>query len=272
MLVEDLAGRHDLVAPLYGTSPGALQTRDEMLGADQVRLIAFHEGRAVGAATMLMRPDRRCFFDHVGDLTSLAALSDEAYRRYPPGIHASCSADDDLRLRSLLQAGFTVELTLDTFEAAIGPLLATLARVEAPPGYQFVSREDVDADDLYELDNHVRRRVPGSDGWHGNRAWFDRELNDPAVYVIAVDPDGIYAGLARIWRNPGQLRFGLVGVRRPSRSILLGPALIKSVLTKATKFGDHVVAETATSNRHIHPRLLRANAKRLGRRYQMVRR
>ncbi len=46
--------------------------------------------------------------------------------------------------------------------------------------------------------------------WLGNQEWFSEELADPAAYLVAIDnASNIYAGLARIWRNPTGPRFGL---------------------------------------------------------------
>jgi hypothetical protein len=68
----------------------------------------------------------------------------------------------------------------------------------------------VDEDGLRALDDALRQDVPGADGWVNDpyefcEYTFDDRHFDPATYLVAVDDvNQAYAGLARVWNNPGR--------------------------------------------------------------------
>jgi RimJ/RimL family protein N-acetyltransferase len=86
------------------------------------------------------------------------------------------------------------------------------------------------------LDDLLRQDVPGSDGWRWDEKGFHEETYespdfDPTTYLGAVDGDGEYLGIARIWMKPQQPRLGFIGVRADWRRRGLARALVAAVLT-----------------------------------------
>ncbi|MDJ0496220.1 MAG: hypothetical protein QNJ89_00215 [Acidimicrobiia bacterium] len=274
MRVARFNGEYNAIAPLYDQTPAQLARRDAESPERPQRWVAVDGGVVVASALLRERPDTRVFVSYAGEPAAAGPLS--------ASIQAACrcdiytSVDDGVpELRAvLLAAGFTTALTSERFEIAFAAALSRLRHTPIPPGFTVIKAHDADPDRLFHLDNAVRNRVPGTDGWQGNRAWFAIELDDPAAYLVAVDGSSdVYAGLARIWRNPSGPRFGLVGTREEYRRARIGPPLIRLVLEEAVQWGHPTFeAETAMTNRYLHHRLQRIAARSLGRREQLVRR
>ncbi len=281
MRVEALGDRYELVAPLYGRAPDELRRRDHGPSRAVHRWVALtDDDRAVGCAHTWVRPDDRRFLIVRGDDPSvvgpLAAAAD-ASSAGPLHTHADLS--DDGRLAALRAAGFRTEVVVDAFRVRFDRVIAALARARMPSTFEIVTADRADPDRLFALDIELRRDVPGTDGWRGDRAMFDADFADappfdPAAYLVAVERrTGTYAGLARIWRNPGEPRFGLAAVARPYRMTFVGPALIRLALLAASQWGsDTFVTETSPSNTALHRRMALVGAELTGRFVQMVRR
>lgn len=255
---------YDEVAPLYGMTAEALRARDRK------RWIAVHHEKIVAAAETLIRPDGRCFLRPVGDESAASSLAHEIVRELRRSVYAVAAEGSPL-LGDLLAGGFATELTNEEFVVPFRAALRFVRRATVPGPYRLLPIAESDLDRLYALDNAVRNLVPGSDGWTGNRDWFDDELTDRAAYWVAADlVTDKYVGLARMWRNPDGPRFGLIGVmpghRRPSPAA----ALLRATLEEAAAWGyDTFTTETALTNPVVHPRLTRIGTP-TGRSHQLV--
>jgi GNAT superfamily N-acetyltransferase len=121
----------------------------------------------------------------------------------------------------------------------------------------------MDEDGLRAFDDALRQDVPGADGWvndpHEFREYtFDDRHFDPATYLVAVDDvNQAYAGLARVWNNPGRPHLGLIGVMPGYRRRGLAKVLLAAVLAplrghgiSELVIGDHV----GPSGSSHHPR------------------
>ena len=144
--------------------------------------------------------------------------------------------------------------------------LARLRRATVPVGYTLHPANAVDPDELFILDGELRRLTPGTDGWRGDRGWFDEELAesppfDPDGYLAATGPAGDLAGLVRIWRNPDEPSLGLIGVLPEHRHTTIAAALLRTALTAASGWGSETfVAATSPANPVIYPRMERLGA------------
>ncbi|MDJ0952944.1 MAG: hypothetical protein QNJ81_04635 [Acidimicrobiia bacterium] len=260
MRVERFRGSHE------ENAPPDLKTHEE----DRTwRWVASEEGRPVATAILHTRPDQRRFLQFDGAKEARATLA-AAAAEVAGDVYVSCAGDEEALYRSI---GFVTEIEWDEFEVSFHAALASLRAAHPARRVTLLPARHVDPQRLFALDNAVRSRVPGTDNWEGNWAWFEDELTDPAAYLVAVDrTTGDYCGLARIWRNAGGPRFGLIGVTAGSDR-RVGPYLLRCVLEQAATWGyPAFTAETATSNRWIHGRLGKLSARRLGTRFQMVHR
>ena len=264
MDIERFSDQYDEVAPLYGLTPAQLRgrTRDRWIARERSRIIA--------AAETIERPDARLFMSYKGDHRAAADLSRVVAEHHQRPVFTS-TAPGSVLTKLLVAAGFQIELTTEHFVVRFDAALEAVRRGRLPVRYRLVDVSEADPDRLFELDNAVRNLVPGTDGWAGNRGWFDEELADPAAYRIAIDrTTGDYAGLARVWRNPDGPRFGLIGVlpthSRPSPA----PALLRAVLNEAATWGFETFrTETALTNLVVHTRLARLGSS-TGRMHQLV--
>jgi ribosomal protein S18 acetylase RimI-like enzyme len=106
-----------------------------------------------------------------------------------------------------------------------------------------------------ELDNEVRRAVPGCEGWSGTvadlRDTLDDQEFDPDLYLVAVHRNtGSYDGLVRVWFRRPVPRLGCIGVVPAWRRTRLAPLMLATVAEILRGRGIHeVVAETDTTNR-----------------------
>ncbi len=267
MRVERFTGSYEEIAPIHGLSPAKLEEGDE----DPIlRWVARDASTPVATATLRTRPDQRRFLQFKGEREARATLAAAAAAEVEGDVYVSCAADDAAMYR---RTGFATEIEWEEFEVSFHAALASLRTAYPAHRVTLLPARHVDPHRLFALDNAVRSRVPGTDNWQGNWAWFEDELSDPAAYLVAVDRDGgDYCGLARIWRNAGGPRFGLIGVTAGSDR-RVGPYLLRCVLEQAAAWGyPAFTAETATSNRWIHGRVHGLAARRLGTRYQMVHR
>ena len=278
MDVVQFSDQYALAAPLYEVSPGELRHRDELRGQPMFRWLAVREGVAAAAVTALPRPDGRMFLSFVGeDHPANGPLTVAASDSLRQPLFTFVAADDRRRVASLAMAGFETELVEEQFRIRFERALDLLDRAWLPSGFSIHRADHVDEDRLFTLDNTLRQDTPGTDGWRGDRSWFQQEIAtsppfDSAAYLVAIDDsNGEYAGLVRVWRNPDGPRFGLIGVLPQYRNAPIAAALLKQALAAAAGWGyDTFVAETSLTNAVVYPRMKRLGAETLGRFLQMV--
>ena len=241
------------------------------------RILAYDGDVLAGTVTGLRRPDNRTFlrFDY-HDATAFQALASAATEAFRPPLCVMVDASNLETIGTLGEAGFAVLITEERVRIRFDAALRMVRRATTPAGYSLHGADAVDKDVLFDLDTKLRNMVPGTDGWQGGRDIFDREIADsppfdPCAYLVAVhELSGEYAGLVRMWRNPDEPRFGLIGVLPHHRSAPVAAALLKQALAAASQWGSETfVAETSLSNDVIYPKLKRLSAERLSRFHQM---
>jgi GNAT superfamily N-acetyltransferase len=226
----------------------------------------------LGAAEAWIRPDDRVFLrvqtTHADVARRLVLHARESLAR---PVHVVCREGRIPGRRDLLDIGSEIVLAEDSFVIPFEKAREAVERSWTPSGNEIVSVSEIDTDRLFELDITLRRLVPGTEGWMGDRPMFDGEMEeappfDPSAYLVGRNErTGSLLGLIRFWRNESGPRLGLVAVARSHRSTTLGPALIKHGLRAASQWGwSHFEASTARSNRHLHHRLERLGAERTG--------
>lgn len=280
MQVEAFIDQYELLAALSSTTADELRQRDKGQAGPPQRWIATRDGRPAGAVSAFRRPDQRTFLRFAcPDPAAYGPLTGAAGRALGRRLHTLVDAEDVDALDALTAIGFRTVVVYEQFRIRFDRALAMLERARVPPGFSIYSADEVDEGRLFTLDNTLRQDTPGTEGWRGNRKWFRDELAesppfDPAAYLIAVDDsNGEYAGLVRIWQNPGGPRFGMVGVVRQYRSnTIIGPALLRQALTAASRWGEETfTAETSLDNNATYPHLKRLGAESLGQALQLVR-
>lgn len=270
MPIIRFSDEYEALAELHGKSAQSLRDRDA--GRDVYRLSCMTpEGRLVGSLTEYHRPDDRRFMRHVGDERASLVAFAQAELQAPVYVNVPNEA-----VATWEALGFEVEVAQEAFRLRFDAVLPRLRRATVPADFTLQAANVVDEERLFVLDNHVRNDMPGCDGWRGDRAMLHDELRDvpffdPAGYLVGVhEPSGRYAGLIRVWRNPGEPRLGAIGVHRDFRSTRIGAALLRSGLEAAATWGSETfTSETSLSNGVIYPRLSRGVS--LGTMHQMVR-
>ncbi len=264
MDIRPLTNEHEAVAAFLDLTQERLRERA------RPTWVAQEGSRVIAAAETLLRPDDRLFVRFAGDPAATGPLARHIAVATEHRIHASAPADTSL-VGQLVTAGFDIENTIEHFTVPFDSALSAVSRAHLPARYRLIDVSGADHDRLFNLDNQVRQLVPGTDGWHGNRVWFEDELTDPAAYAVAVEAaTGDYVGLARMWRNPDGPRFGLIGVLENHRRPSPAPALLGQVLSQAAEWGyPGFTTETALTNGVVHPRLSRIGTP-TGRAHQLV--
>ncbi|MDP9844816.1 GNAT family N-acetyltransferase [Streptosporangium lutulentum] len=240
---------------------------------------AHHGESAVGKAAAFVRPDDRC-------VVSFGSCRAEAYgplaravaQHFQRDLHTEIDESDTETHRHLAESGFAVHRREHLYAIPTDPAITGLAGGTAPPEFEIVTADQVDEDRLRELDDELRQDVPGADGWKWSPPGFRRETHDspsfdPALYLVAVERStGRYAGLVRVWNDPGVPRLGLIAVGRPYRrrglaSILLARAF--AVLHERGK--TEVTAEADVTNTGSTTLLTGLGARRTGGSVELVR-
>ncbi len=229
------------------------------------RWLAVDESGSAGAVTARERPDGRTFLAFAcPNAAAYGPLTSAAHEELGSPLFTAVDAGDTAAVAALETAGFTPDLVTDRFRVRFDAALGRMRRATAPAGVTILPVAAVDEDRLFALDNTLRHDVPGTDGWRGNREWFRDELSDPAAYFVAVGGDGEYAGLVRIWRNPDEARFGLIGVLRRYRGTLMGPALLRQGLIAAAEWGrPDFTTDVSPVNARLHRHVVRMGAERI---------
>ncbi|HVT66712.1 MAG TPA: GNAT family N-acetyltransferase [Trebonia sp.] len=250
-----------------------LITRDELVWQA-------HDGSTVAGEVRARRlPDGRhhLFFD---------AWHTDAYRPLTAAVARDLRHDlyvtlDDAEFDSIEaceRAGFAEWRRESIFkiptDAAVTGL--TPATAPLPPGFTVISPEEADLNRLRLLDDDLRQDVPGTDGWRWDREGFERETfgrgYDPSTYLVAVAPDGDYAGLVRVWQNRNLPRLGLMAVRRPYRRRGITRALLRQAFGICHERGrEYATAEVDDENLPSVTLLTRLGARRTGGTVELLR-
>ena len=268
---------YDLVADLYGVSPGQLRQRDLQQGRPVRRWMAMDGGEIAGAVSTFVRPDRRVFLSFTGsDRSSMTPLATAVRQAFGRPVHTFVDVADAEGIEALANAGFEPELVSERFEIRFDAALHWLRRAWVPTGMTIQRADAVDEGRLFTLDNTLRQDLAGCDGWRGDRDLFHEELTDAppfvaSAYLVGVDRDnGEYVGLVRVWRNPVGPRLGLVGVLRQYRNTSIAAALLAQALSAASGWGHATfVTDTSPANPVTYPRLRRLADASLGQFLQM---
>jgi GNAT superfamily N-acetyltransferase len=265
--------RYEEIAAIHNLPAVELRSLDLRRPQPLLRWVAKDDGQAIATATTLLRPDQRRIVSFLGSAAAIEPLTAAVSARFDANLYASAAADDVDVVAALDRSGFRLEAAFEDFEVSFDTAIAAIRRAFVPIGFSIAPARQVDRSQLFELDNHIRSRIPGMQGWRGNWDWFVGELDDPAAYLVAIDDSsGKPAGLARIWQNDAGPRFGLIGVAAEFLGSQLGPGLLRRVLETAATWGHRTfTAETGTSNRYTHARLAVLADRSLGTRLQMVR-
>jgi GNAT superfamily N-acetyltransferase len=235
-----------------------------------------------GEVRVWRRPDGRhaLFFD---------AWRFDAYRPLADAVAGDLRADlyatlDDSEFDALdacARAGFTEHRRESYYKIPADPAVTGLGGAALPHGVSVISVGEADIDRLRLLDDDLRQDVPGTDGWRWDPEGFREETYrrgfDPETYLIAVAPDGQYAGLVRVWNNRVP-RLGLVAIRAPYRRSGIARALLGQALGVVHERGaalretGYVVAEADDDNEPSVTLLSSLGARRTGGSVELIRR
>jgi hypothetical protein len=137
------------------------------------RWVAWNGDAAVAAALVGKRPDERVFLSLVGAPSAAGPLSENIQAACRCDIYTSID-ESAPELRAVwLASGFSSVLTTEVFEVSFAAALDILRHTPIPSEFTVITAQEADPDRPFRLDNAVRSRVPGTDGWRGNRDWFD---------------------------------------------------------------------------------------------------
>lgn len=234
----------------------------------------------VGVAYAMLRPDQRWF-------VSLDSWRYDAYqpllaavgRDIQQDLYVTVDDSDYGQLDRCGTLGFTVSRREDEYRVPTDPAITGLGEARFPSGLHAVSAADADVDALRLLDDLLREDVPGADGWVNDPREF-REYTfhpshfDAATYLVAVDgTTGAYAGLVRVWNDPGQRLLGLIAVVRAYRRRGLARALLAAAFRPLHDQGvGSVAAEVDVTNNACASLLRSLGARRTGGSVEMIRR
>jgi ribosomal protein S18 acetylase RimI-like enzyme len=248
--------------------------------AGRVAWRALAGGEVAGEAHAMLRPDRRWFVS-VDSWTPAAfsALVSAVTDDLRHDLYTMIDEDDEAGLRDWGAAGFTVLRREHHYLIPTSTHRTRLTGATLPAGISLISADAVDEDGLRLLDEALRQDVPGSDGWVNDpqefrEYTFDERHFDPATYLVAVDDiNQAFAGLARVWNDPGHPRLGLIGVTSRYRRRGLAKALLAAVFAALRERGENeVAAEADTTNTASNALLSSIGARRVGGSIELVRR
>lgn len=266
----------DLVE-ITGSSVEELEHRDTFLGGVDRWCWVTAEGGIAACVSTHVRPDDRTFMRVDGDESFLDGLVELVLSDLGRPLFVSVREPE--RASDLSAHGFVVADVSDVFEVKFADLLVRAPDASAPAGVEIIDADHADRNALYELDVGLRRDVPGTEGWRGNRSWFDAEFEerppyDATAYLIARKRStGAYLGLVRFWRNDTGPRLGLIGVIPSWRRTRLAATLLRPAAEAAARWGwPSFVTETSRANRAVHPFLERLASEHVGSISLMVRR
>ena len=232
------------------------------------RWVAIEGDRPIAGIEARRRPDGRVFVSlHGSDRRAHPLLIERVDQSIAGPLHAVCRDGHPPDRQTLIDLGFEETLIEDLFTIDFRRAMVAFSRAWVPSGHSIISASAVDTDRLFELDNRLRRLVPGTEAWAGDREMFEAEIAeappfDPDGYLVMRDErSGDLVGLIRFWRNASGPRLGMLGVLPTRRRTTLGPALLEQGLEAASTWGsDQFVTETSRTNRHVHRRLIALGA------------
>jgi ribosomal protein S18 acetylase RimI-like enzyme len=206
--------------------------------------------RPMGRLIAQYRPNQRWYLllrDAGPD--AVGALVDAAVQALQQDLLIEVNEADTETLNTLAARGFSV---VRREHLCLVP--TDWPRSEAA-GFDIISAVDADPVRWCELDDALRRDVPGSLGWHNDPTHFaadtlrDPEF-DPTTYLIAVDQStGDYAGLVRVWQRPVGPRLGLIATMPAYRRRGLARALLSQAFDVLSRAGHkEVVCEVDETN------------------------
>jgi RimJ/RimL family protein N-acetyltransferase len=240
---------------------------------------AHHGELAVGKAAAFVRPDDRCIasFD-CRRADAYEPLVQAVARRFQRDLYTEIDESDDEKHRRLTEAGFAVHRREHVYTIPTDPAITGLIDGTAPPGIEIVTADQVDEDRLRELDDELRQDVPGADGWTWQpqgfrKQTYDSPSFDPATYLVAIERStGRYAGLVRVWNDPGGPRLGLIAVGRPHRRRGLATVLLAQAFAVLHERGKtEVAAEADVANVGSNTLLGGLGARRIGGSIELIR-
>jgi GNAT superfamily N-acetyltransferase len=227
----------------------------------------------------MCRPNQRWY-------VSLDSWRDDAYqpllaavsRDIQQDLYAVISDFDDGQLDRLQSLGFTVGRREDEYRVPTNPAVTGLGEARFPAGLHAISAADADVGALRLLDDLLREDVPGAEGWVNDPQefaayTFDPRHFDPGTYLVAVDgTTGTYAGLVRVWNDPGVRMLGLIAVTRACRRRGVARALLAAAFGPLHRQGvSEVAAEVDVTNDASSTLLRSLGAHRVGGSVELVR-
>jgi ribosomal protein S18 acetylase RimI-like enzyme len=192
-------------------------------------------------------------------------------------LYATVDEADSERLRRLESVGFTQKRRELVLRVPTDATRWSVGDVGPPPGITFRTADHVDEGRLRRLDDRLRQDVPGTDGWCWDEKGFREDTYgspdfDPAAYLVAVNGDADYVGIARVWIQPQQARLGFVGVRAEWRRRGLARALLAAVFTVLHERGlEEVRTEVDETNLPSRTLLARFGAQTFATSLELVR-
>ncbi len=222
-----------------------------MNDVDGERSWSTEDGTAMRA---LQRPDGAWSIRLPDDnVAAWAALLSMARSDISGAMLVSRSSEDCVEVSSeLRRAGFSPVRSETVWRL---PVAGLLARPSVRTVHRIVSVTSWGADAVAELDNSIRRDIPGTRGWVGTGEQLTASLDDPqfdpALYLVAQHSTRrSLDGLIRVWNRSPEPRLGCLGVTRPWRRTRLALALVQEVATTLHARGvAHITAETDATNR-----------------------
>ncbi len=192
-------------------------------------------------------------------------------------IYATADSADTERLRSLEGLGFRFHRRELVLRIPTDPASWDVATVEPPPKITFVGADSVEEKRLRLLDDLLRQDVPGTDGWKWSPDGFREETYespdfDPATYLVAIDGEGEYVGIVRVWMKTDAPRLGFIGVRADCRRRGLARALLAEALKVVRDYGaSEVSTEVDELNRASKQLLFGFGGQKVGSLLELVR-
>ncbi len=213
------------------------------------------DGAAAGTVLAWVKPDQRCsLFFRSCRPQAYRPLADAVAAALGRDLYTQVEADDLDGMAGCQRAGFGAWHRESYCRIPTSPQVTGLGTARVPAGLTVISAAVADEGRLRLLDDALRQDVPGADGWRWDPEGFRRETFcpefDPATYLVAVELDGgEYAGLARVWMNPGRPRLGLIAVRPAHRRHGLARALLGQAFGVLSERGlAEVTAEVDDAN------------------------
>jgi RimJ/RimL family protein N-acetyltransferase len=233
---------------------------------------AHHGELAVGRSAAFVRPDDRCSISFDSwRAEAYGPLAQAVAQHFQRDLHTVIDESDGETHRHLTESGFTVHRREHVYSIPTDPAITGLSDPTAPPGIEVVTADQVDEDRLRELDDELRQDVPGASGWRWTPQGFreqtyDSPSFDPATYLVAIERStGRYAGLVRVWNDPGGPRLGLIATGRPYRRQGLATVLLARTFAVLHERGKtDVAAEADVANTGSNTLLTGLGARRIG--------